>query len=555
MSNVAISNRNTGTFFVVEGLPTLGGSVAVTEIAQFSYEDRSADDQLSVGDTVDGKEVIGITNVIANNGSASISMNDGSTLSTDVTSGNVFVMSFVELSDDTKLATLGGARDSDGGYYFSQITSAVVANGSGVSGFTFANTAFIQSSGTAVLTSSLANMFDMSAAVFAQPVQPVEPEPETPRHADGDPNTGAFFVVDGAATKGGSVDVTGIGQYTYENNGRLDRLDVGDIIDGKAVVGLQNVVATRGSASVNMNDGTALSSDVNKYNVFVMSFIELSDGTQLATLGGAQDGSGDYYFSQITDDVIANGSGVASFDFGARAIIRDSNFASLGSNVANMFDMGDAIFPEIASPIVAAETIARNDDTISTREGNLMGPEDNIFFANLDFFESAFASFSAASYWQKASYNIFGDFIGTKADEVLEDTRGNSWVFGFDGNDVIRGLDGNDNLAGGSGNDILEGGDGQDLLDGGDGNDVLIGGADIDVFVFRKGDGVTDIVDFELSYDILDIEGFNGQLTYDVLTAAGRQVGDDVFYDVGDDTLILRDVVLATMIEVDLCAK
>jgi len=102
--------------------------------------------------------------------------------------------------------------------------------------------------------------------------------------------------------------------------------------------------------------------------------------------------------------------------------------------------------------------------------------------------------------------------------------------------------------------DIVRGGAGQDLLDGGDGYDVLIGGEDIDIFVFRKDEGTTDIHDFELSFDILDVEGFDN-LTYETLTNAGRQVGADVVYELGDDTLILRNVELATMIEFDLCVR
>ena len=107
---------------------------------------------------------------------------------------------------------------------------------------------------------------------------------------------------------------------------------------------------------------------------------------------------------------------------------------------------------------------------------------------------------------------------------------------------------------GGMGDDSLAGGNGNDLLDGGAGTDLLRGGDGIDVFVFRQGDGIADIQDFELSHDILDIEGFEN-LTYETLTNAGEQIGNDVYYYLGADTLILRDVWLETMQEIDLCIK
>ena len=107
------------------------------------------------------------------------------------------------------------------------------------------------------------------------------------------------------------------------------------------------------------------------------------------------------------------------------------------------------------------------------------------------------------------------------------------------GDDTVDGGGGDDGLHGGAGDDLLRGGLGQDLLDGGTGTDVLEGGAGIDFFVFRKGDGVTYILDFELSYDVLGLEGFEN-LDYEALTAAGALVGDDLVYMLGEDALIRR---------------
>ena len=187
-----------------------------------------------------------------------------------------------------------------------------------------------------------------------------------------------------------------------------------------------------------------------------------------------------------------------------------------------------------------------------SREDRLMESSD-AFFLKVDSYQQTSQS-NAGGLFDEAGYNEFGDLAGTRNDDTINDVRGASYIFCLDGDDIANGQIGDDRIHGGDGNDMLRGGAGQDVLDGGRGDDTLNGGEGIDIFVFRKGDGLTDIEDFELSYDILDVEGFD-DLTYDALTEAGRQIGDDVVYDLGPDTLILRDVELATMVEIDLCIK
>ena len=195
-----------------------------------------------------------------------------------------------------------------------------------------------------------------------------------------------------------------------------------------------------------------------------------------------------------------------------------------------------------------------NDLDGASREDRLMESPD-IFFLRVESYELTFQATPNPLFEEVPGYNEFGDLAGTNAGDELADTLGSSYIFAMAGDDVVDGGDGDDAIYGGSGDDVIRGGDGQDLLDGGAGSDVLIGGEGIDIFVFRKGEGLTDIADFELSYDILDVEGFGGQLTYEALTNSGQQVGDDVVYTLGDDTLILRDVELETMVEIDLCIK
>ena len=112
------------------------------------------------------------------------------------------------------------------------------------------------------------------------------------------------------------------------------------------------------------------------------------------------------------------------------------------------------------------------------------------------------------------------------------------------GNDRLNGLSGDDQLGGGAGNDTLTGGTGNDVLDGGRGDDLLIGGWGADHFVFRRGDGNDDVVDFapvhasgadHISISIPGIAGFNDLLQY------ARQTEEGVMFDFGEgDTMLIR---------------
>lgn len=128
-------------------------------------------------------------------------------------------------------------------------------------------------------------------------------------------------------------------------------------------------------------------------------------------------------------------------------------------------------------------------------------------------------------------------------------------IFADSGSDTIKGGRNDDMLNGGDGDDIIYGGDGNDILEGGKGNDVLYGGQDIDVFVFHAGDGTTTIGDFELGYDILDLDGFGRDVSYEELFATGRQVNDNIHFEIGDDVLILANADLSTLVADDLCIR
>ncbi len=129
-------------------------------------------------------------------------------------------------------------------------------------------------------------------------------------------------------------------------------------------------------------------------------------------------------------------------------------------------------------------------------------------------------------------YGNDGDDVlrGGSGDDTLDGDDGDDRLFGGAGNDGLIGGEGNDRLYGGSGDDTLDGDDGADRLEGGEGNDILVGGrhddrligdggndrlqggkdADYltggegaDEFLFRKGDGVDVITDFEDGTDTI----------------------------------------------------
>lgn len=74
--------------------------------------------------------------------------------------------------------------------------------------------------------------------------------------------------------------------------------------------------------------------------------------------------------------------------------------------------------------------------------------------------------------------------------------------------EVVAGTDGNDTLRGQGGNDSIYGGDGDDRIRGGGGTDWILGGEGEDTFVYRRGDQVDSIGDFERGTDTLEIRGF-----------------------------------------------
>jgi hypothetical protein len=142
-------------------------------------------------------------------------------------------------------------------------------------------------------------------------------------------------------------------------------------------------------------------------------------------------------------------------------------------------------------------------------------------------------------YGQEGDDVLFGD----DDQDFLCGGNGNDFLNGNRGDDTLFGGEGNDTLHGGKDNDILNGGNGNDVLWGDLGNDTLIGGAGQDTFVFREGDGVNLVVDFEVGIDRL---GLAEGLTFEQLNITQGTGVTNI--TVGGELLVILNNVNASMI-------
>ena len=153
---------------------------------------------------------------------------------------------------------------------------------------------------------------------------------------------------------------------------------------------------------------------------------------------------------------------------------------------------------------------------------------------------------------------IFGgnDFITLSAEnDVFNAGSGRDLVFdqgGADrinaggGNDLVQAGKGNDRVDAGLGNDVVLGGAGNDVVQGGVGNDVIwvgvgsdtvTGGLGADRFLFKAGDGLAEITDFNAADDQILFMGPASGLTNLTIASAGG----DVRITFSDVTVLLRD--------------
>ncbi len=100
----------------------------------------------------------------------------------------------------------------------------------------------------------------------------------------------------------------------------------------------------------------------------------------------------------------------------------------------------------------------------------------------------------------------------TEGNDYLTGTKENDEIHASEGDDILYGEGGNDTLYGNNGKDKLYGEDGSDTLVGGESDDYLNGGYGADTYLFRKGDGIDTIEEYDSNTKNVD----KIQLDYDV---------------------------------------
>ncbi len=141
---------------------------------------------------------------------------------------------------------------------------------------------------------------------------------------------------------------------------------------------------------------------------------------------------------------------------------------------------------------------------------------------------------------------------GASGPNITGNWRSNT-LTGTSASEKIYGLGGNDKLFGLEGDDIIKGGSGRDTIDGGAGTDYLWGGKGSDTFVFKAGNGMDYVQDFQArgwSQDYIQIEK-SMFADFDTLMQNARSVDGDVWIDSGSDHLVLNDVKLSHLSDHD----
>ncbi len=214
-------------------------------------------------------------------------------------------------------------------------------------------------------------------------------------------------------------------------------------------------------------------------------------------------GGDDFLFGQGDADLLIGGSGIDHL-FGGTG--NDTLNAGSGSNMM-VGGAGDDLYIVRSARDMVKEFAGGGTDTLQTTLRNLSLDTGNP---------------TQFTHIENLTYAGAGDFRGT-------------------GNGL------GNRITGGGGADTLIGGAGQDSLTGGAGSDRLLGGADADRFIFAKGAGHDQIMDFS-AQDFIVLQNLTGIETLADALSRASQAGDDVLFDFGPaDSLIIRGVTLAAL--------
>ncbi|MBF2086223.1 hypothetical protein [Thermoleptolyngbya sp. C42_A2020_037] len=135
---------------------------------------------------------------------------------------------------------------------------------------------------------------------------------------------------------------------------------------------------------------------------------------------------------------------------------------------------------------------------------------------------AAAGSPARARKFNRAGYRPGGGFemFGGGGNDVLQVRQRQNILRGQQGNDILTGGPRRDFLLGGRGDDVINGGGGKNTIVGGAGNDTLIGGPDRDMFVYRRVNHGTDLIqNYQPGVDVIDLRRIFARAPFQV---AGR---------------------------------
>ena len=143
---------------------------------------------------------------------------------------------------------------------------------------------------------------------------------------------------------------------------------------------------------------------------------------------------------------------------------------------------------------------------------------------------------------------------GDDGDDRLRGNRNDDTLNGGQGDDRLYGGSNADTLNGDNGNDFLVGENHADILDGGAGDDVLYGNlaggaadGDADLFLFKAGNEIDRVRDFEDGIDHIDLSAFGYASKADAMSHATQTGWGTVKFDMGGgDIMYVEHMTLGT---------
>jgi Ca2+-binding RTX toxin-like protein len=268
------------------------------------------------------------------------------------------------------------------------------------------------------------------------------------------------------------------------------------------------------------------------------ALIENSGRIEGSTYGILAGANGTEIVNKARGRIIGSEDGIEFADDGDSEI---TNRGLIRSNDNAITDLGGDLTLINRGEIVGDVLLGGGHDTFDTRGGSLVGvavggPGIDVYKVSgqIEILELPGGGYDT----------VFstGDFALAGATERLI-LQGNKDTDGV-GNDVDNSLHGN------AGNNTISGLDGEDMLGGGKGNDILMGGSGDDEFAFFSGDRRDRITDFAMGEDRILVE-FEGIDDFDDVLAHLSQHDDDVWLTIGNDRLVIENVVREELTELD----